>query len=213
MIVGLLGAIGSGKNTVASILVNQHGFSRDSFASALKDATAPIFGWPRSLLEGDTEVSRQWREEVDEWWARKLGIPGFTPRLALQLLGTEVFRNHFHKDIWLNSLLYRLEARPQTNIVISDARFLNEIDVIRQTGGVIVRVDRGPRPEWWEIATHAYNGDSHCEEMMKTAYAHVHESEWRWVGCIPQIVIHNDGTLSDLHQTVNRMVESFAETV
>lgn len=206
MIIGLLGSIGSGKNTVADILVRNHSFARYSFASTLKDATANIFGWPRNLLEGDTEEGRQWREEVDEWWAKKLDMPGFTPRLALQLLGTEVFRTHFHPDIWINSLLYQLETQPNTLKVISDARFANEIDAIRSVGGILIRVDRGPKPEWWEIAERAYRGDTHCEEMMKTAYCHVHESEWRWAGCVPTFVISNNGTLDDLHNEVSRIV-------
>lgn len=210
MIIGLLGAIGSGKNTVANMLVEQHGFVRYSFASTLKDATASVFGWPRELLEGDTEYSRQWREQPDEWWAEKMSIAGFSPRLALQLLGTEVFRNHFHKDIWINSLLYQLEAQPNTNKVISDARFPNEIAAIQNAGGVLIRVDRGPKPEWWEVAVRAYNGDTHCEQMMLSAYSHIHESEWRWVGCVPWAVISNNGSLQDLDDAVHKVIAEIA---
>lgn len=210
MIIGILGSIGSGKNTVANILVEQHGFVRYSFAGTLKDATASIFGWPRTLLEGDTEQSRVWRETPDEWWAAKLGIAGFTPRLALQLLGTEVFRNHFHKDIWIDSLLYQLEARPTTNAVISDARFPNEIAAIQNAGGVLIQVERGPKPDWWEIAVRAYNGDTHCEQMMLSAHSHIHQSEWRWVGCHPWQIIRNDGNLQDLHNSVNSIIAEIA---
>lgn len=209
--IGLLGSIGSGKNTVADILVRNHGFVRYSFAATLKDATANIFGWPRNLLEGDTEEGRQWREEVDEWWATKMGMPNFTPRLALQLLGTEVFRNHFHQDIWINSLLYQLESQPNTHKVISDARFINEVNAIQQTGGMMVRVDRGPKPAWWEVAVRAYNGDMHCDQMMRAAHCDVHESEWAWAGCVPARVILNEGTLDDLERLVAAMVEDLVE--
>lgn len=208
MIVGLLGSIGSGKNTVADILVRDHGFVRYSFASTLKDATANIFGWPRNLLEGDTEEGRQWRETEDEWWARKMNRPGFTPRLALQLLGTEVFRNHFHPDIWINSLLYQLEKQPNFNAVISDARFPNEINAVREAGGTMVRVDRGPKPAWWEVAVRAYNGDPHCEEMMRKAHCDVHESEWAWAGCVPTMVIDNNGTLEQLADQVSMIAKA-----
>ena len=57
MIVGLVGWIGSGKNTVANILTEKHNFNPDSFAAPLKDATAQIFNWPRKTLEGDTDHS------------------------------------------------------------------------------------------------------------------------------------------------------------
>ena len=66
MIIGLVGFIGSGKGTVGDILETQ-GFSKDSFAKPLKDACSIMFGWPREMLEGDTEVSRKWREEP-EWY-------------------------------------------------------------------------------------------------------------------------------------------------
>jgi len=36
MLIGLVGLIGSGKDTVAERLATQHGFERDSFAKSLK---------------------------------------------------------------------------------------------------------------------------------------------------------------------------------
>lgn len=62
MIVGICGLIGSGKGTVADMLVGEFGFTKISFADSLKDAVAAVFGWPRNLLEGDTDESRSWRE-------------------------------------------------------------------------------------------------------------------------------------------------------
>ena len=71
MIVGLVGFIGSGKDSVAKHFVNS-GFTRDSFAAPLKDAVSSIFNWPREMLEGDTEQSRIFRESKDQWWSSKL---------------------------------------------------------------------------------------------------------------------------------------------
>ena len=62
MIVGICGLIGSGKYTIASYLIDEHGFRRMSFAESLKDATAAVFGWDREMLDGVTKSSRQWRE-------------------------------------------------------------------------------------------------------------------------------------------------------
>ena len=65
MLIGLVGLIGSGKDTVAERLVSHHGFVRDSFAKSLKDAVSNIFGWDRNLVEGNTKESRAWREQPD----------------------------------------------------------------------------------------------------------------------------------------------------
>lgn len=109
MIIGLCGFQGSGKDTVGDILVKSHGFIRLSFASALKDAVAVLFGWNRDMLEGVTPESRQFREQVDEYWSEKLKIPDFTPRKALQMIGTELFRNHFHSNMWVSTSRKKLD--------------------------------------------------------------------------------------------------------
>ena len=96
MIIGITGLIGSGKDTAADYLCTFHGFKRMSFASALKDAVAIIFNWDRELLEGSTKASREWREQVDEWWAERLNIPHLTPRWVLQQWGTDVARKNFY---------------------------------------------------------------------------------------------------------------------
>ena len=95
MLIGLCGYIGSGKNAVAEMLVKNHGYEQDSFAKSLKDAVSAVFGWPRELLEGNTHESRAWREAPDKWWTEQLEMP-VTPRLALQVIGTEAFLSLIH---------------------------------------------------------------------------------------------------------------------
>jgi adenylate kinase family enzyme len=131
MLIGLVGLIGSGKDTVAEHLVNNYGFKRDSFAKSLKDATANIFGWDRELLEGQTKESREWREQTDEFWSEKFGKP-ITPRYILQYFGTEVCRGGMLDSVWVDSLIARYKG---TNTIISDTRFINEIKTIRKQGG------------------------------------------------------------------------------
>lgn len=204
MLIGILGRIGSGKGTVAHRLVTHYGFRQDSFATTLKDACAVLFGWDRAMLEGDTSESRAERENIDEWWTEKLGIENFTPRLALQLIGTDVFRNHFHKDIWMLSVMARYDGKE--NVVISDARFPNEVDAIREMGGHIIRVDRGEEPEWWKYAVDATtpgNYNYSPEQKMIHRYSHIHHSEWAWAGTVPDEVILNSGTLDQLYGMVD----------
>lgn len=202
MIIGICGFIGSGKDTVAQEFVKL-GCVQDSFAAPLKDMTATIFGWERSLLEGDTVESRDFRETPDMFWTKKLGVPNFTPRLALQLLGTDIMRNHFSEDIWLDSLEYRMRLnRNKSNCtVVSDARFRNELNLIHKMGGKIIWVQRGELPEWFDVAKDAHQNAIN-RKIMETKYADVHESEWNWAGFHADFIIHNDSTLEDLQQKV-----------
>lgn len=203
MIVGLLGFINSGKGTVASQLVSKNNFRQDSFASSLKDACSVMFDWPRHMLEGDTKESREWREIVDPWWASKLGIPNFSPRLALQIIGTDSLRNHFHQDIWFLTLENRIRKNPDQHVVISDVRFPNEIKFIQEQGGVLVRINRGPLPVWYETAMLANRGNSLAKEAMTKTYSTAHFSEWAWVGSAIGYEINNDSTLEHLETQVS----------
>lgn len=204
MIIGLVGFIGSGKGTVADILTRKHGFVKESFANAVKDACAPIFGWDRKALEGDTPESREWRETPDAWWSEKMGKP-FSPRYALQLMGTEAGRNVFHTDVWVLSMLRRID--PAKNYVLADVRFPNEIDLIRSHGGKVIRVKRGAEPDWFSTAE-AYNVTTNWDGSMQRMkmYPDVHYSEWAWIGKSFDEEISNSTTLEDLEKKVARLM-------
>jgi hypothetical protein len=198
MIIGISGLIGSGKDTAADYLVNFHGFRRDSFASTLKDAVAAIFGWDRTLLEGRTASARAWREQIDPWWAARLNIPDLTPRLILQLWGTEVCREGFHNDIWIASLENKLR-QTNDNIVISDCRFANEIAAIRNAGGRVIRIVRGPEPEWFSTAR-LY------PEKMQHLWPNIHASEYSWAGTQFDAIIENNSSIEDLYKELKNLV-------
>jgi hypothetical protein len=204
MIIGVCGFIGSGKDTIADYLVNVHGFRRESFANTLKDAVAAVFGWDRVLLEGRTKEAREWREQVDPWWAERLNMPNLTPRWVLQYWGTEVCRRGFHDDIWIASVENKLR-RSKDNIVISDCRFPNEIASIKQAGGSIIRVDRGIQPHWYDIAIQANKGvESANMWLMKEK---IHASETAWVGTKFDYVLDNNSTLDSLFNQVEKVVQ------
>jgi len=210
MIIGICGFIGSGKDTIADYLVNLHHFRRESFANTLKDAVAAVFGWDRMMLEGRTKQAREWREQVDLWWAERLGIPHLTPRWILQNWGTEVCRKGFHDDIWIASLENKLRASTD-DIVISDCRFPNEIRAIKNAGGRVVRVVRGAEPEWYEAAIMANRGPggnlSWAVSRRQLEKIGIHESETAWVGTEFDVILDNNGTLEDLYQQVKRLAQ------
>ncbi len=205
MIVGLVGQIGAGKGTVADLFVYRHGFFKESFANSVKDACANIFGWDRAMLEGDTLESRAWREQPDVWWSEKLGRE-FSPRLALQLMGTEAGRDVFHPDLWVHTVLRRCEQAPYNNYVIADVRFPNEINAIVKSGGKVIRVRRGEDPEWYSLA-HECNLNNK-QEIMRNAYPEVHYSEWAWIGSHYDIVMDNNCDLSTLTTRVDKVMDS-----
>lgn len=210
MIIGICGFIGSGKDTIADYLVNLHHFRRESFANTLKDAVAQVFGWDRTLLEGRTKQAREWREQVDPWWSERLGIPHLTPRYILQQWGTEVCRKNFHDDIWIASLENKLR-NSKDDVVISDCRFPNEIRAIKAAGGMVVRVVRGPEPEWYDAAVSVNRGPNGNSTWAlsgrKLEQLGVHASETSWVGTKFDVVLDNNGTLDDLYQQVKRLVQ------
>ena len=207
---GIVGWINSGKDTVAERLVNHYGFQRLSFAGPLKDAVSDIFGWDRNLLEGNTPASRRWRETRDEWWSRRLDNPLLTPRWVLQNWGTEVLRRGFHEDIWVASLENKLR-KTDDDVVISDCRFPNEIRAIRKQGGYVIRVTRGPEPEWYDAAVSVNlgpNGNATWSlSKQKLERLKIHASETSWVGYKFDAVITNNGTLDELYQQVKDLAQ------
>jgi hypothetical protein len=192
MIIGLCGAQGSGKDTVANILISEYGFVKLTFASTLKDVVAILFSWPRDLLEGLTEESRLWRETVDDFWSAKLSIPSFTPRKALQMIGTDLFRIHFNNDIWIsiveNKIGTMLKNNPNTNIVISDCRFTNEFSLIKQLP------------------------DSHIITILREKNNSInkitHSSETEWINYNFDAILQNDNSIDDLKSNLKSLLSS-----
>ena len=204
MIIGVCGFIGSGKDTVADYLVNFHEFRRESFASTLKDAVANVFGWDRTMLEGRTAQAREWREQVDPWWAKRLDMPTLTPRWILQYWGTEVCRKAFHDDIWIASLENKLR-NSRDHVVISDCRFPNEISSIKSAGGKIIWVKRGELPDWYQyaIAANQLGSNLALTELKKLK---IHASETAWVGTEFDHEVDNNGTIDDLYRQIQSLI-------
>lgn len=85
-------------------------------------------------------------------------IDKLTPRTLLQLLGTECGRNIIHPNIWVNALMqeYKSYTVKGNNLngseqeaevdcpdwIITDVRFPNEAQAIKDRGGIIIRVER-----------------------------------------------------------------------
>ena len=180
-VVGIFGKAGSGKDTIANYMIENLGYTKIAFADILKDIVSVIFSWDRHLLEGDTKESRQFRESKDVWWSKKLDKE-ITPRLMLQQIGTELFRNHFDKNIWIYAIERKI-AR-YSKVVITDIRFLNEHQLIKNLNGIIIKVIR--------------NIDNKIPS---------HSSENNFNDFSFDFQIHNNHTIEDLHNQVMNLLK------
>lgn len=204
-IIGLSGFAGSGKSTVGEYLVREHGFVRLSFATAVKDVTAAVFGWDRERLNGLTPQDRAWREEPDTFWSGRMGKP-FTPRYALQYMGTDIFRAHVSSMIWADVVLAKIhQLGPGANVVIDDVRFVNERQALRSIGAqfLLLRRTEFATPLHQQLWT-AGRGGFQIRGISDPSA--LHSSEWDWlqdrtVADDPEIV--NDGSYDDLYASVD----------
>lgn len=211
MLIAIAGLIGSGKDTAADYLCTHHGFKRMSFGASLKDAVSVIFNWDRELLEGSTKTSREWREQVDTWWANRLNIPHLTPRWVLQQWGTEVARKGFHDEIWIANVENRL-LNLKEDIVITDCRFPNELAAIKKAGGITMRTHRGEDPYWLPVATRYNNTDNPIlketiHDLLVNEYK-IHSSEYSSVGLKYDYHLNNNGLIDDLHKQLENILNS-----
>lgn len=216
------------------------------FADSLKDMVCILLNCTREQLEDkefkEKELGEEWDKyyifggnAVDkktiikrymeehsilpsEYWLNSKRLP-LTPRLLLQLLGTECGRQIIHPNIWCNSLMSKYKSRKATLIskdcprqdiyslteedeiiygtigelypkwIITDVRFPNEADAIRERGGIIIRVNR----------KHGYNTPDGKWKEMPINY---HESETALDNYDFDYVIENDTTIAELKEKV-----------
>ncbi len=208
-LIGLVGLKGSGKDTVGQFFEQQYGYTTISFADSLKDCVCAIFGWDRTMIEGRTPKSRAWREQNDPWWAERLGLDFFSPRIAMTSFGTDVMRHHFRDDIWILNTERKVNA-VDGPVVITDARFPNELDMIRRLGGLVCRVKRGPDPDWKSAAIDALAGDT--DARMALDHLQIHESEWLLIDTPTHVILNNDSTIAALYEQCESIQRTYSQS-
>ena len=133
-----------------------------------------------------------------------------TPRLLLQLLGTECGRNIIHPNIWVNSLFseYNLGRKLKVmngqglnidttdNWIITDVRFPNELEAIKSRGGISIRVNRH------QIIKHSENASYQFNPILDKQ----HESEKALDLATFDYIIDNNGTIEELVEKVKAIL-------
>lgn len=136
MLFGMVGVSGSGKDQCAKFLIKNHGFVRVSFADALKRVVQEVFDFSDEQMHGVDKNTKDLRYEMPSGEL-------LTARQALQLVGTQGFRAAC-PDIWAMVALrkakeYNAQGVP---VVITDVRFKNECEWVKEAGGAIVKLQR-----------------------------------------------------------------------
>lgn len=171
MIIGVSGYAQSGKDTVAALL-RDRGFERVAFADGIKIALLALDPVLTNSYGDRTSLAKY----VEHYgWEMAKKVPEV--REYLQRLGTEVGRNMFGETVWVDYAFRGMS--PHKNYVITDVRYPNEADRIRESGGRVIRVVRpgfGP-------------ANSHVSESALDDYAF-------------DVVIHNAGTVADLGRSL-----------
>jgi hypothetical protein len=179
MLIGVCGKAGSGKDTLANFLVENHCFTRLAFADALRAAALAIDPIVSESDDGEPLRLSEFIREPSDWdWAKR-EIPEI--RRLLQVIGTEVGREILGENVWVD--LVDRQIKDGKNYVITDVRFDNEVDYVRSKGGTIVQIVRLNNPN---------------------AIAGTHASEQLQVK--PDYIVHNDGDFGVLASNAHALV-------
>ena len=137
-LIGILGRKRSGKDTLGSYMIEKYGYERYAFADPIKEILKTMFDLSESQLNEN-------KEDIDERW-------GVSPRTILQTFGTEICRNDITKYIqnlkldnetlWIKLFRIFYEKNKDKDIVVTDVRFLDELNAIKSLGGRIVKINR-----------------------------------------------------------------------
>lgn len=183
VLIGLLGQKRSGKDTSADYYVLKKGFIKRAFADPLKEMIKPMFQFSHDQLYGE------FKEKVDERW-------NVSPRQVLQFVGTDLVRKNIHNllpevgnNFWVKnfSLWYEKHNNKWKNVVVSDVRFQNEADKIKELGGIIIKIER---PD-------LKSTDSHESESGIDAVEGV------------DFIVKNDGGLEDLYCKLDEILGNY----
>jgi hypothetical protein len=139
-VVGLSGWARSGKDTVADYLVENYGFTKMSFAEPMREALTRL----NPLIHVSVDQVYSYTAELVQalehstWEDLKSKSPQIRP--YLQRFGTEVGRQMFGEDFWVD---YAIDRIPDgAKVVFADTRFRNEANAIQALGGKVWRVVR-----------------------------------------------------------------------
>lgn len=206
MIIGINAKIGHGKDTVGQMIQELRPDSKweiKKWAAKLKQTATLLTGVPIEMWE-DQNFKKM--SMTGDW--------GMTYREFLQKLGTDAMREGLHKEVWVNALMSDyIPIITQTNFtydydhfpnwIITDTRFPNEANAVKQKGGICLKVVR-PCEECGALYHHKMSCYRHLRhpEML-------HPSETSLDNYSFDYTIENIGDLVELKNKVETFLKQF----
>jgi hypothetical protein len=182
MLIAFSGLKNSGKDTAAKVLIDEYGFTKIAFADALREALLILNPWVPIYINGMTTWPLEDLITQEGWDWAKHNVPEV--RRLMQVFGTEVGRMLLGENVWVDTVAKRFPdiADSETRYVITDCRFPNEADFVRNNGGVI---------NWIERPGLISDG---------------HASESTVMRDLASTIIHNDSTIEEFAEDVRLML-------
>lgn len=189
-IVGICGKMRHGKDTAASALVSR-GYIQMAFADPIREALLKmdpivVASQTPSGITDDKSYPVTWCNRLSKLvaavgWDEAKKSPDV--RAHLQIFGTEVGREMFGQNCWVDYAERKIDALPDdSKVVITDVRFENEAHLIKRLGGLLLWV--------------------HRPELESDADVNRHVSERMTVARMADAKIENTGAIEDLHSKV-----------
>lgn len=151
LIIGISGKKQAGKTTLCENIVRslpEGVVCIYNFADVLKDLCVDVFGLNKNQLWGsDYEKNSltQYRwEKIPDFIKQKFNKDSgnISARHLMQIIGTDIMRNMFDNNIWVNALFRKIEKEKPFIAVIADVRFPSEVNFIEKINGLMIRLDR-----------------------------------------------------------------------
>jgi dephospho-CoA kinase len=184
MLIGIVGKIGSGKTTLAEYIKTNYNFDEYILSSPIKKI-GEIFGFDKANLYGTQEQ----KLEIHPYWK-------VSARTFLQKIGTDLFRDRLKEvlpemchsnSVWIDMFRKKYLENKKTNMIVSDVRFVDEAEAIKELGGILIRIER------------TYSGKESSEQVH-------HKSEEEMDKIKVDFNIINDGSKSELYSKIDRIM-------